>query len=72
MITDAYKTRPVYDAAAMRSADAIAIMFTVMDDPNAGEALRAALCKSQGYRVLCAATGQPVTPVGQVDGCVLS
>ena len=34
----------------MRSADAIAIMFTVTHDPNAGQALRAALRKSQGYR----------------------
>jgi hypothetical protein len=29
-------------------------MFTVMDDPNGGQALRAALRMSQGYRrVLC-------------------
>ena len=32
----------------MRSADAIAIMFTVTDGPNAGQALRAAL--PQGFR----------------------
>ena len=48
------QTRTVYDAAAMRWADAIAIMLPVTDDPNAGQALRAALRKSQGYRrVLC-------------------
>jgi hypothetical protein len=56
----------------MRSADSIAIMFTVTGDPNAGQALRGAPQVTRlSTSVVCAAR-QPATLVGHVAPCVLN
>jgi hypothetical protein len=56
----------------MRSADSIAIMFTVTGDPNAGQALRGAPQVTRLSTGVVFAARQPATLVGHVAPCVLN